>query len=40
LADFIKNQIRKDTSNAEIIFIEKSREEIEEMLDKVSALNK
>ena len=40
LADFIKHQIRKDTSNAEIIFIEKSREEIEEMLDKVSALNK
>ena len=36
----IKSRIKQDSPNIEIIFIEKSLEEIEEMLDKVSALNK
>ena len=40
LSDFIKHRIKQDSPNIEIIFIEKSLEEIEEMLDKVSALNK
>ena len=39
LSDFIKHRIKQDLANIEIIFIEKSREEIEEMLDKVSILN-
>ena len=40
LSDFIEHRIKQDSPNIEIIFIKKSREEIEEMLDKVSALNK
>ena len=39
LSDFIKHRIKQDLANIEIIFIEKSREEIEEMLDKVSTLS-
>ena len=38
LSDFIKHRIKQDSPNIEIIFIEKSRDEIEEMLDKVSML--
>ena len=38
LSDFIKQRIKQDSPNIEIIFIEKSRDEIEEMLDKVSML--
>ena len=34
----IKSRIKQSEPNAEIIFIEKSREEIEEMLDKASAV--
>ena len=40
IAEPIKSRIKQDSPNIEIIFIEKSLEEIEEMLDKVSALNK
>jgi type IV pilus assembly protein PilB len=36
----IKSRIKQSEPNVEIIFIEKSFEEIEEMLDKASALNK
>ena len=39
LSDFIKHRIKQDLANIEIIFIEKSRKEIEEMLDKVSTLS-
>ncbi len=39
LSDFIKHRIKQDSPNIEIIFIEKSRYEIEEMLDKLSILN-
>ena len=40
IAEPIKSRIKEDSPNIEIIFIEKSQEEIEEMLNKVSALNK
>ena len=40
LASPIKEIIKQKIPNVEIIFIEKSIGEIEEMLDKVSALNK
>ena len=40
LAAPIESRIKQDSPNIEIIFIKKSIEEIEEMLDKVSALNK
>ena len=40
IASPIKERIKQNIPNIEIIFIEKSIEEIEEMLDKVSALNK
>ena len=40
LAEPIESRIKQDSPNIEIIFIKKSQEEIEEMLDKVSALNK
>ena len=39
LSDFIKHRIKQDSPNIEVIFIEKSRDEIEEMLDKVSKFN-
>ena len=38
IAEPIKSRIKQDSPNIEIIFIEKSLEEIEEMLDKVSML--
>jgi type IV pilus assembly protein PilB len=40
LSDFIKHRIKQDSPNIEIIFIEKSFEEIEEMLEKASDLDK
>ena len=40
IASPIKERIKQNIPNIEIIFIEKSMEEIEEMLNKVSALNK
>ena len=40
IASPIKERIKQNITNIEIIFIEKSIEEIEEMLNKVSALNK
>ena len=40
IAEPIKYRIKQESPNIEIIFIEKSPEEIEEMLDKVSVLNK
>ena len=40
IAEPIKSRIKQQSPNIEIILIEKSLEEIEEMLDKVSALNK
>ena len=40
LAEPIESRIKQDSPNIEIIFIKKSIEEIDEMLDKVSALNK
>ena len=40
IASPIKERIKQNIPNIEIIFIEKSIEEIEEMLDKVSDLNK
>ena len=40
IASPIKERIKQNIPNIEIIFIEKSIEEIEEMLNKVSALNK
>ena len=40
IASPIKERIKQNIPNIEIIFIEKSIEEIEEMLDKVSALHK
>ena len=39
LSDFIKHRIKQQSSNIEIIFVEKSRDEIEKMLDKLSILN-
>ena len=38
-SDFIKHRIKQDSPNIEIIFIEKSSDEIEDMLDKVSTIN-
>ena len=38
IAEPIKYRIKQEDPNIEIIFIEKSRDEIEEMLDKVSML--
>ena len=40
IAERIKSLIKQDLPNTEIIFIEKRLEEIEEMLEKVSALIK
>ena len=40
VAEFIKSRIKQDDPNIEIIFIEKSFEEIGEMLDKASDLDK
>ena len=40
IASPIKERIKQYIPNIEIIFIEKSMEEIEEMLNKVSAINK
>ena len=40
IAEPIKYRIKQDSPNMEIIFIEKSREEIGEMLDKASDLDK
>ena len=40
LAEPIKSRMKQDDPNIEIIFIEKSFEEIEEMLDKASDLDK
>ncbi len=40
IASPIKERIKQNIPNIEIIFIEKSIEEIEEMLDKVFALDK
>ena len=39
IAEPIKYRIKQEDPNIEIIFIEKSFEEIGEMLDKISALN-
>ena len=36
----IKSRIKQDSPNIEIIFIEKSHDDIEEILDKASALDK
>ena len=40
IAEPIKWRIKQESPNLEIIFIEKCREEIEEMLDKASELDK
>ena len=40
LAEPIKSRMKQDDPNIEIIFIEKSIEEIEEMLEKASDLDK
>ena len=40
LAEPIKSRMKQDDPNIEIIFIEKSFEEIEEMLEKASDLDK